>query len=73
MAWLGLENRISWESSASLTSTLIDDFEKGIICKDIVVTDKRFGATSHILSVTSDVEEPSAKRANTSAIDFAPG
>ena len=78
MAWLGSENKITWEPSTSLTQALIDDFENGVVCKEAIATDTRFGSTNHILTVTSSVEEPSveepsAKRANIAAIDLTAG
>ena len=55
MAWLGCEEKITWEPSSSLTQSLINEYEQAVLCTEAIQTDARFGAVHHTLTVKSKV------------------
>ena len=71
MAWLGCEEKITWEPSSSPSQTLINEFEKGVLCTEAVQVDARFGEMHHTLTVTTKViSEPPLKKPNHTADKF---
>ena len=71
MSWLGCEEKITWEPSSSLSQTLINEFEKGVLYTEAVQADVRFGAMHHTLTVTTKViSEPPLKKLNHTADKF---
>ena len=71
MAWLGPDERVTWEPSQCVPPTLIADFEAGLKPTDEVFTDKRFGLINHTLSVGSskaDTKPCSPKRAKVTPV-----
>ena len=71
MAWLGCEEKITWEPSSSLTQSLINEYEQGVLCTEAIQTDARFGAVHHTLTVKSKViSEPPSKKPNRTADKF---
>ena len=71
MAWLGCEEKITWEPSSLLTESLINEHEKGLSYTEVIKTDARFGAVHHTLTVTNeDISEPPSKKPNTTGDKF---
>ena len=71
MAWLGQEERVTWEPSQCVPQPLITDFEAGVKPTDEVYTDKRFGLINHTLSTGSsnaDIKPCSPKRAKVTPV-----
>lgn len=64
VAWLGQEEKLTWESSSSLPQILIDEFERGIVNSEGVVTSCGYGVTNHTLVVSEAnvLELPPAKK-----------
>lgn len=75
MAWLGCEEKITWEPPSSLTQSMIDEFEKGELCTESVQTDARFGAVHHTLTVKTKAtsEPPPSKKPNHAVVKFTNG
>ena len=62
MAWLGKEEKLTWEPSSSLPKELIDDFHKGVSSNEMVNTSRSYGAISHTLVMASKGIPPKAKK-----------
>ena len=75
VAWLGSDEKITWESRSSLPQHLIDDFENGMQYEEAVITEAKFGAVNHTVTInmtTTTPEQPS-KKSRTSLPDYTPG
>ena len=67
VAWLGQEERMTWEPASTLPQVLIEEFESGMVGTGQMITDARFGVFNHTLVVeTSKVPDaPLAKKLKT--------
>ena len=62
MAWLGQEEKLTWEPSSSLSKELIDDFHKGMSSNKMVNTSRSYGVISHTLVIESKGIPPKVKK-----------
>ena len=62
MAWLGQQEKMTWESSSSLPKSLIDDFHRGLSSNELVNTSRNYGAINHTLVMASEGNPPKVKK-----------
>jgi len=49
VAWLGSEEKLTWEQSSNLPKELIDEFHKGMSSNEISDLNNSYGAINHTL------------------------
>ena len=62
VAWLGRQEKITYEPVDIIPQSLITEFEAGIKPTDNIMTDSRYGVTSHTLTASVESQEPDPKR-----------
>lgn len=63
VAWLGPEDKMTWEPASSLAQALVDDYERGVTYCETTETETSYGVISHKLTVSEcDTVEPQPKR-----------
>lgn len=69
VAWLGRQEKITYEPADLIPQYLITEFEAGIKPMDNIMTDSRYGVTSHTLTASVESQEPDPKCAKVTYLD----
>ena len=69
MAWLGHQEKVTWEPASAFPTAVIQEFESSDACTQEITTDSSFGVINHTVVVTKldQTKPPPAKRARMSA------
>lgn len=64
VAWLGPEEKMTWQPESSLAQALIDEYEKGVVYSETIETESSYGVISHKLTVAElhEAEPPPKKK-----------
>jgi len=59
VAWLGQDEKLTWEPSLSLPAELINEFHRGIAHDQFTTVKNCFGSTNHTLFTATSCDTPS--------------